>query len=348
MSLNRYIVTFKKKERLDMKFGMVVNTQSPPDSSGMAQLYEEILAESELADAVGFDGVYVPEHHMKPDGYLPAPMVLLAAIAARTKKVRVGTAIMHLPQWHPIHVAEEIAVLDNISRGRATLGVGLNLVDDEMALFGITRENVVTRFTESIDILRKSWGEKNFSYDGKIYQLNDVTITPRIVQDEIPLWIGAMSEPAVKRAGQLGTGFVTDPLHKGSVIKVWADLYRDTAKAHGFGDKAEVILGRDGWVTNNPKELRESWWPTILDYHLFYKNLGFFTSGRFNSDMEPWVLTATNEDWTYDNVVPDRIIAGTPEQVIAEIEYYRDEIGVDQILFALRHASGPSHEETMA
>ena len=331
-----------------MKFGMVLNTQAPPDGRCIPQLYEEILAEAELADAVGFDGIYVPEHHMKPDGYLPAPFVLLAAIAARTKRVRLGTAIMHLPQWHPIHVAEEIAVLDNISNGRASLGVGLNLVDDEMALFGITREKIVTRFTESIEILRKSWGEENFSYDGEIFQLDNVTITPRIVQNEIPLWIGAMSEPAVKRAGRLGTGFVTDPLHKGSVIKLWADMYREHSKKHNNGEKAEVILGRDAWVTNNTRELRESWWPTIKDYHLFYKKLGFFSSGRFNSEMEPWVRNATDDDWSFDRVVPDRIIAGSPEDVIADIERYRDEIGVDQILLALRHAAGPGHKETMA
>ena len=330
-----------------MKFGMLVNTQAPPDGRRIPQLYEEILAEAELADELGFDGIYVPEHHMSPDGYLCAPVLFLAAIAARTKRIRLGTSIMHLPQWHPIHVAEEVAVLDNISRGRAVLGVGLNLVEAELALFGISREKIVTRFTESIEILRKSWGEENFSYDGEFYQLHNVTITPRIVQPEIPLFIGAMSDAAIRRAGRMGLGFVTDNIHSFAVMKTWIELYRETAEEYGNADRAKPVLIRDGWVTNDERELHETWWPTILDHHLFYKNLGFFTSGRFNSEAEPWVLTVKDEEWTYDRVVPDRLIAGTPEQVIAEIERYSEELDCKEIIFNFRHRSGPDHESTM-
>ena len=100
-----------------MKFGMLVNTQAPPDGSRIPELYQEILAEAVLAEAVGFESVLVPEHHLMPDGYLPQPLVMLAAIAARTSTIRLGTGIMHLPERDPIHVAEEVAVLDNLSLG---------------------------------------------------------------------------------------------------------------------------------------------------------------------------------------------------------------------------------------
>ncbi len=93
---------------------MLVNTQDPPDGRNMPQLYKEILREAELAEEFGFDSVFVPEHHMMPDGYLPAPQVLLGAIAARTSHIRLGTSILQLPEWHPINVAEAWAVLDNL------------------------------------------------------------------------------------------------------------------------------------------------------------------------------------------------------------------------------------------
>lgn len=332
-----------------MKFGMLVNTQNPPAGENMPRLYDEVLAEAELADAVGFDLVCVPEHHMVPDGYLPAPLLFLAAIAARTKNVRLGTSVMHLPEWHPIRVAEEVAVLDNLSKGRVSLGVGLNLVEPELHLAGISRHGIGKRFNECVEILRKAWSGEKFSFDGEFYQLNDVTITPRPVQDPPPIWTGAMSEVALKRAGRLGTGWISDPLHSIAVMESWAKLYRDSAAEHGNAGRTEVVLIRDGWVSRDPSEVRETWWPTIRNYHLFYKNLGVFNSdsGRFNTALDPALATRSDDEWTFDRIGPDRLVAGSPEQVIAEIERYRETTGCETMVFAFRHASGPTHEATM-
>ncbi|RMG51076.1 MAG: LLM class flavin-dependent oxidoreductase [Acidobacteria bacterium] len=332
----------------EMKFGLLVNTQDPPDGARIPQLYDEIFEEAKLAEAVGFDGLFVPEHHMMPDGYLCAPLLFLAAVAAHTKRLRLGTSIMHLPEWHPIHVAEEVAVLDNISKGRVILGVGLNLNEPEFRLFGISMKGVVKRFTEEIEILRRAWSGQPFSFQGEYFQLENVMITPRVIQKpHPPIWIGAMSEPALKRAGRLGTGWVSDPLHVIHVMKAWAEIYRQSAAEHGNQDRVQVVLIRDGWVSYDERELREVWWPTVRDYHLFYKNLGFFESGRFNADWEPWVRTIRDEEWTYDRIVPDRLIAGTPAQVVDEIERYRQEVGCEYIIFYFRHPTGPDHRATM-
>jgi len=329
-----------------MKFGMLVNTQAPPDGSRMPTLYQEVLAEAKLADDAGFDTICVPEHHMVPDGYLPAPLMLLAAVAARTDRIRLGTSIMQLPEWHPVHVAEEIAVLDNLAPGRVSLGMGLNLVERELNLFGVERKGVTTRFTEQIEIMRRAWSDQTFSFDGEFFQLDEVNITPKPVAPP-RLWIGGMSEPAIKRAGRLATGWVSDPLHALAVMKRWSDLYRDAAAEHGNSDATEVVLVRDGWVSHDPKEVRDTWWPTIQNYHLFYKRLGVFDSGRFNTELEPDMLTITEDEWTYDRIGPNRLIAGSPEEVIADIERYRDQTGCSLIVFAFRHAAGPTHEQTM-
>lgn len=330
-----------------MKFGMLINSQDPPDGSNIPRLYEEIIKEAELAEAVGFDSMFVPEHHMMPDGYLPAPAVLLAAVASRTKKLRLGTSILQLPEWHPIHVAEEWCVLDNISRGRAILGAGLGLVEPEFKLFGIELKGAVERFTEQIQIIQKSWREKNFSFTGKYYNLENVTITPRPVQkDGPPLWIGAMSEGALKRAGKLGCGWVTDPLHHINVMKSWGDIYRQSSAEHK-NPAVETALLRTAWVAETKHELENVFWPHVRAMHLFYKNLGFFESGRFNTEWEPWVKTITDAEWTFDRVAPNRLIAGNPSQVIDEIARYRDETRCEHMILYLRYPTGPGHEETM-
>lgn len=332
-----------------MKFGMLVNTQNPPAGENMPRLYDEILAEAELADKVGFDLLTVPEHHMIPDGYLPAPLLLLSAIASRTRNIRLGTSIMHLPEWHPIHVAEEVAVLDNLSRGRVSLGVGLNLVETELNLFGITRQRIGKRFTESMEILRKAWSGETFSFDGEFYKLNDVNITPKPAQKQPPIWIGAMSDLTLRRAGRLGAGWISDPLHSIDVMQAWSEVYLDSAAEHGNSDESEVVLIRDGWVSHDPEEVRDVWWPTIRDYHLFYKGLGVFNSdsGRFNTKLDSALATESDDQWTFDRIGPNRLIAGSPKEVIADIERYREATGCTTIVFAFRHGTGPSHEQTM-
>ncbi len=329
-----------------MKFGMLVNTQDPPEGRTIPRLYEEIFREAELAEKVGFDSVFVPEHHMMPDGYLPAPAVLLSAIAARTRRIRLGSSILQLPEWHPIHIAEEWAVLDNISGGRAILGVGLGLVDPEFKLFGLDIKDAVPRFTEQVNIIRQAWTEKTFSFHGRFFQLDNVCITPRVVQKpHPPIWIGAMSDGALKRAGRLGMGWISDPLHHINVMKAWADMYRQSAAEHG--NPTQVVLIRDAWVAKNRTEVERVCWPTLRAYHLFYKNLGFFESGRFNTEWEPWVRTITDDEWTFDRITPNRLIAGTPEEVIDEIQRYREMVGCEYIIFYFRHPTGPDHEQVM-
>lgn len=329
-----------------MKFGMLVNTQDPPDGKNIPRLYQEVLAEAELAEAVGFDSVFVPEHHMIPDGYLPSPPTLLAAIASRTRRIRLGSSILQLPEWHPINVAEAWAVLDNISNGRAILGCGLGLVEPEFKLFGKKVADAAAMFNEQIEIIKRSWSGEVFSFKGKFWEMADARITPLCVQKpRVPIWIGSMSESALKRAGRIGDGWISDPLHHIKVMKSWADIYRATAKEHG--NKTEVVLIRDCWVADTKGEVEHVWWPGLRAMHLFYKNLGFFESGRFNTEWEPWVKTVTDDAWTFDRVAPNRVIAGTPAQVIEEVQRYREEVGCEYLVCYFRHPSGPNHDYTM-
>ncbi len=325
---------------------MLVNTQDPPDGRNIPRLYAETLREAVLAEEAGFDSVFVPEHHMMPDGYLSAPAVLLGAIASRTRRIRLGTSILQLPEWHPIHVAEEWAVLDNVSNGRAILGVGLGLVEPEFRLFGIELKDAVARFTEQVQIIRKAWSEARFSFHGQFYQFENVSLTPRVVQKpHPPLWIGAMSEGALKRAGRYGTGWISDPLHHINVMKAWAEIYRAAAAKHG--NPAECVLIRDAWVAGSHADVERDFWPHIRACHLFYKNLGFFESGRFNTEWEPWVRTITDAEWTFDRIAPNRLIAGTPQEVVDEIERYRTIVGCEYLVLYFRHPTGPDHAATM-
>lgn len=331
-----------------MKFGLLFLLQDPPQGEHLPRLYDEVFEQAALAEQVGFEAFFVPEHHQMPDGYLPAPLAFAAALAARTKRAEIGTAILQLPLYHPLQVAEQVAVIDNIAKGRFVLGVGLGLVQKEFDAFQIPLQEAASRFTEAVDILKQAWTGKPFSYHGRHFSFDEVTVTPRPVrQPRPPLWVGAMSAVTLKRAGRIGDGWISDPLHNFDVLKAWSQIYR-AAAAEAGNPRIEVALLRDAWVAESRAEVERVWWPHVQAYHLFYLRLGFFSSGRFNAQWEPWVKAVTSAaDWTFARVAPRRLICGTPEEVVAELKRYEREIDCRYMIFVLRHPTGPSHQETL-
>ena len=331
-----------------MKFGLFFLLQDPPNGENLPRLYDEVFEQAELAEKLGFDAFFVPEHHQMPDGYMPAPLTFLAALAARTKRAELGTGIMQLPLFHPLQIAEQGAVIDNLSRGRFILGAGLGLIQKEFDAFQIPLTEAASRFTESVEILKHAWAGETFSHQGRYYQFTDVTITPRPVRrPRPPIWVGAMSEITLKRAGRIGDGWISDPLHNFDVMKAWCQIYRDAA-TKASNPRVEIAFLRDAWVAESRAEVERVWWPHIQAYHLFYLHLGFFSSGRFNSQWEPWVKDVKSDaEWSYERVAPNRLICGTPNDVVAEIKRYEREIGCQYMILMLRHPTGPSHQETM-
>lgn len=331
-----------------MKFGLHFLLQDPPNGDNLPRLYDEVFEQAELAEKLGFDAFFVPEHHQMPDGYMPAPLTFLAALAARTQRAELGTGIMQLPLFHPLQIAEQGAVIDNLSRGRFILGAGLGLIQKEFDAFQIPLTEAASRFTESVEILKHAWAGETFSHHGRYHQFIDVTITPRpIRRPRPPIWVGAMSEITLNRTGRIGDGWISDPLHNFDVMKAWSQIYRDAA-AQASNPRVEIALMRDAWVAESRAEVERVWWPHIQAYHLFYLHLGFFSSGRFNAQWEPWVKDIKSDaEWSFDRVAPNRLICGTPDDVVAELKRYEREIGCQYMILMLRHPTGPGHQETM-
>jgi len=183
--------------------------RTPDSALTMADVYAATIDQAVLVDQLGFDHVWFTEHHFLADGYLPAFQPLAGAIAGRTRQIRISTDIALMPLYHPLRLAEEMAVLDNISNGRMELGIGMGYVPEEFEAFGVPLKNRVSMTEEGIDILRLAWGDGPFSYDGKRYRMSDVDVHPKPVQPGgPPLWIAAMSTPGALRAARFGTNLL--------------------------------------------------------------------------------------------------------------------------------------------
>jgi len=184
--------------------------QVPPGSNRtFTQEYREILDMVRLAETLGFDSTWVSEHHGSGDGYMPSLLPTLAALAAATDRIRLGTGILLTPFHHPLRLAEDAATVDLISAGRLILGLGLAWREEEFRMFGVPLSERVRRTVETIDILRRAWTGERFSYHGRVFSFDQVKVTPAPEREgAVPIWLGGSVEPAMRRAGRLSDGYI--------------------------------------------------------------------------------------------------------------------------------------------
>jgi alkanesulfonate monooxygenase SsuD/methylene tetrahydromethanopterin reductase-like flavin-dependent oxidoreductase (luciferase family) len=327
-----------------MEFGFYIPNQDPPQAERIVDLYREILDMAEHGDALGFTGCVTSEHHSRADGYIPSPLALCAAIVARTSRIEAGTGVMLLPLWAPIRVAEDCAMIDVISGGgRFALGAGLGLVQREFDLYQVQLRDAVGRLEESVEILRRAWTGRPFSFDGSHFQLADAVVTPQPTHP-IEIRLGGQSERAIRRAGRIGDAWLTDPLHGLETIRRWTTVYREAAAA--AGRPARVHLMRDCWLGDSERSLYEDWGRFLEDDWRYYYELGSFKTGRFNPAAEPWLQQITSADQlTFDRLREDRILCGTPAEVRAQLERWVEAIAPDRINLRFRLPYGPPHEQ---
>jgi alkanesulfonate monooxygenase SsuD/methylene tetrahydromethanopterin reductase-like flavin-dependent oxidoreductase (luciferase family) len=170
-----------------MKLGIFYEWPNPT-TGDWKRLFEESIEQIQLAEEVGFDFVFIAEHHFSNYGMSPAPLMQALAIAERTQRIRIGTAVLVLPIWQPLRVAEEIAVLDNLTNGRLFVGVGRGYQPHEFARYGVTIEDSRQRFMECLDILDLAWTrDTSFTYEGEYFKLpHETVVWPKPLQKPHP------------------------------------------------------------------------------------------------------------------------------------------------------------------
>ena len=219
------------------------------------------------------------------DGFLPSPFVVLAAIAARTSRIRVGTAVLLLPLHHPVRVAEEAAVLDIVSGGRTVLGVGLGYQDADFRAAGIDRRERVPRFEESVAILRQAWTGEPVRHRSRSFEIDGVRVTPPPLQKPgIPIWVGGWVPAAVERAGRLGDALVLGPSFTLEENRALADRYRAAAEA--AGRVPQLVLMRDAWVADSFEQAARIYGPEVSAAYGYYWRNGATAFRGFASEAE--------------------------------------------------------------
>jgi alkanesulfonate monooxygenase SsuD/methylene tetrahydromethanopterin reductase-like flavin-dependent oxidoreductase (luciferase family) len=189
-----------------MKIGFMEDFRNPsPWRRRSPELYKGLLDQIRRGEELGYDNVWLTEHHFTDDDYNPSLLPTAAAVAAVTSRIRIGTFVLLLPFQHPVRVAEDATCVDILSDGRFDLGVGQGYSADEFEALCMPRSERSARLAEGVEIVQRLWGEERVTFDGKFTRVKNLRLAPRPVQQpHPPLWIGGRAEKAVRRAARAG------------------------------------------------------------------------------------------------------------------------------------------------
>jgi probable F420-dependent oxidoreductase len=297
--------------------------------------FEELAEAVACAEAVGFHACFFGEHHGSPGIDRPQLLVLLAALAARTRTIRLGTSILLSALYNPVQVAETASMVDAISNGRLVLGLGLGYQPQDFRQFGVPFGERVSRFEEGIEVLRRAFTEERFSFAGKRYRFDDVAVYPRPLQrPHPPIWLAAWSIPGAERAGRLGDAYVTDPIQTLATLKRFASTYRASAAA--AGRPAEVVLMRELLVAPTREEALDRYAEGLLAQYRYY-----FQNGAFIAEHEPWMKTLRDaRELSWELVSRDRVIFGSPGECAEQLRDACKQLGADHVQVTIPHPRG--------
>jgi alkanesulfonate monooxygenase SsuD/methylene tetrahydromethanopterin reductase-like flavin-dependent oxidoreductase (luciferase family) len=263
-----------------LRFGYLLDFRNP---AAWLRRWEDIYAESLeficWSETIGFEIAWLPEHHGTEDGFLASPLMIAAAVAARTKKLRITTGVALAPLYHPLRLAEDMAALDLLSMGRAELAVGLGYLRSETDAFGVDFRSRGRRTDELLDVVIRLWEGETVTFTGEFFHLEKACISPLPVQKpHMPILIGGLSRPGIRRAARYGSGFF------GALDNYPA--YMQELKALGrAGIAARFDLVSDMWflVAEDPDEAFEETAP----YYYYQINTYAKWHAQTEWDMQP-------------------------------------------------------------
>jgi alkanesulfonate monooxygenase SsuD/methylene tetrahydromethanopterin reductase-like flavin-dependent oxidoreductase (luciferase family) len=326
-----------------LNFGVFLSYQRILEPSAYAPngLYQEKLFEATEADRLGYDMIWVPEHHLINFMQAPSTLILATQIGLNIRS-RIGTMVSLLNYRHPLITAGEIALTDQILEGRLELGVGRGAYEYEFERLGIPFKEGKERFAEALDALEHIFHSPDgaISYEGQFTQFDASYVWPRPVQlPHPPIWYAAMSEPSIEMAAQEGYHVTNWPfLSPMSRVQKVADVFH----AHRKDPRGEQQIGilRGAWTAETESEARRHV-ETALVNHRINQRLHHFTQ---RADPRGYVAPEPLEVEPSGDEVYENLIMGTPEQCLEKVEAYA-EAGIDQIL--LMFDFGAPHDEVV-
>ena len=311
-----------------MKLGVLQFFSWPGRHGTLQEVYARALERIEIMDRTGFDAVWLAEHHFTTYSVCPSVHMVGTLAAARTKRLRIGTAVSLAALYHPLRLAEEVALLDLLSGGRVNWGAGRGFAPSEFTAFGVPIEESAERFREAVEIVLKAWTGDRFSYKGTHFSFDDIELLPKpLQQPHPPTWMAATSESAIDWAASRGFSILMDPHSSMAEVGAKRRRYRDKLAEAGFSD-----AGRD-----IPMARLLALAPTTAEAEAIARR---GAQWLVDSYAGPQHARGKSVQRTYDGKDPAQhyvdsvILHGTPASVVEQISRLKEEIGLNYLMCA--------------
>ncbi|MEV6985927.1 LLM class flavin-dependent oxidoreductase [Sphaerisporangium sp. NPDC051017] len=325
-----------------VQVGALFALQAPPGGAlTPADAFSAVPSLARDLEDWGFDSMFFTEHHGSAINEVPSPFVVAAAAAATTERIRIGSAVALPAFYHPLRLAEDAATLDNLSRGRVTVGLGMGYRDEEFARFGLDPKRRVSHLVESVQILRRAFAGEEFDFDGRVHHLAAAKIAPLPVQPAVPLWMGAQRRPGLTRAARMG---LTVPLSGAPLpIAVKQRAIYDEALAEAGHHEAAVEYpivrecfcaptDDDAWAVAAP------YLATLFaDYSAHMKLPSVQRDGGYRADADEADLKAD----ALREFGRDRMLIGSPETLVAELRRHAATLPCDHWVLRMHFPGMP-------
>lgn len=312
-------------------FGLLLTNQQPPGRDQVAALHEQIALVHAVRDA-GWDSVFAAQHHLSESFSHIQPLPYLGRLAAETGDLRVGVGIHLLALHNPVDTAEAYASLDIVTGGRLVFGVGLGYRDVEYDAFGIPSEKKVSRFTENLRIVEQLWRGEEVVADTPWCRLDGVRAALRPVQSpRPPIWMAANADTAVQRCGRLADTWIINPHATFETIERQLGLLRAEREAHGRGPLEELPLIREVFCAPTREQALELAQPHLTHKYQVYSDWG---QDRVMPDRESFRMP-------YEELAASRFVVGSPEDCVAQLLPWQEQLGVDHFVLRTNWAGMP-------
>jgi probable F420-dependent oxidoreductase len=306
-----------------MQFGLIYDFRNPVRwRRPFTELYAEQLEQIAYAEQLGFDSVWITEHHFIDDGYTPSVLPVAAAIAARISRIRIGTWVLLLPLHNAIRVAEDAATVDIISGGRLDLGMGLGYRVEEFQAFGVDRRHRGRLMDEGVELIRRAWTEERVTFRGRFYNVSDLQVTPKPVQQpHPPIWLGARGGIPARRAARFRA-----PLLLVGPPAVY-QAYADALRAEGVDPAGMPVLGSHSCIVSDDPE--RTW--TEMREHVHYTRTLYGDWYREAADL-PTDAEGIGRATAGADDLRRGVQIGTAAEAIARIETWRQSVPYTQMI----------------
>jgi alkanesulfonate monooxygenase SsuD/methylene tetrahydromethanopterin reductase-like flavin-dependent oxidoreductase (luciferase family) len=313
------------------------------EGATQAQTFKEWFDLVQVAEETGMDTFWLGESHFRPErAVLPSPLVAASAVAARTKRMRVGLAVQVLPLANPLRVAEEAALVDHISEGRLVFGVGRSSFLESYQGYNVDYAESRGRFAESLEIILKAWGDGPFSYEGEFYSFHNVDLVPKPYQKpHPPVRVAVESIDTFSMMG--GWGFPIFIRHQMEIPQLQDLLkkYQETRELAGFSGPNDVILQIPAYVAETAEQAHTGPEASIMRQRRLVRQ-----SLNKAADQEAYERLRRISEVTYDDVLR-RVAFGTPEAVVDRLQEYQEDLGITGVALDMNPGGQVPHDRVV-